>query len=191
QMAIAYYMTAKDSYQQGEIADEAARVCLDSGDLDTAYQWYLTGHDLGLKQPDIPADRKDLWEYRWEHAQARVAARKGNQTEAGQHVTAAKAILEKNPELARDQAIFLPYLEGYVAFYRGDDETALAKLAKANRNDPFIQCLMAQADERMGKADEAKALYRKAAETTAHNPPAAYARPFARKKLAPPKADSK
>ena len=191
QMAIAYYMTTKDFYQQGELADEAARVCLDSGDLDTAYQWYLTGHDLGLKQPDIPADRKSLWEFRWEHAQARVAARKGNQTEADQHVAAAKTILEKNPEMAKGQEIFLPYLEGYVAFYRGDYETALAKLEKANQNDPFIQCLMAETNERLGKADEAKALYQKAADTAAHNPPAAYARPFARKKLAPPKAETR
>ena len=112
-----YYGSVKDFFRQGEIADEAARVCIDSGDLDSAYEWYKTGHETGLKEPDIKPARKDLWEFRWEHAQARIAARRGNQAEAQKHVAAAKTILDKgtNPE----QAQFLPYLEGYVAFYAG------------------------------------------------------------------------
>jgi tetratricopeptide (TPR) repeat protein len=42
QMVMQYYATQRDFVQQGEVADEAARVCIDHGDLDTAYQWYLT-----------------------------------------------------------------------------------------------------------------------------------------------------
>lgn len=113
-----YYISVKDFYNQGEIADEAARVCIDSGDLNTAEQWYRTGHDLGLREPNIPADRVDLWNFRWEHAQARIAARRGNKAEAQKHVAAAKAILGKGtlPDLQQ----FFPYLTGYVAFYGGD-----------------------------------------------------------------------
>lgn len=184
QMVLQYYITTKDFYQQGEIADEAARVCIDNGELDTAYQWYLTGHDLGLKQPNIPPARKNLWEFRWEHAQARVAARQGNQTEADKHVAAAKAILAKDAELAKTQAIFLPYLLGYVAFYRGDHGTALAQLRKADQKDAFIQCLMGQAYEGLGQKDKAVEQYAKAAAATAHNPPTAFARPYATKKVA-------
>ncbi|HVW83110.1 MAG TPA: hypothetical protein VHB50_00435, partial [Bryobacteraceae bacterium] len=44
-------------YQEGEMADEAARVCIDAGELDAAAQWYRKGHDLGLKEPGISADR--------------------------------------------------------------------------------------------------------------------------------------
>ena len=101
--------SAKDFFRQGETADEAARVCIDSGDLEAAYDWYKTGHETGLKEPVIKPARKDLWEFRWEHAQARIAARRGNQAEAQKHVAAAKAILDKgtNPE----QAQFLPYLQ--------------------------------------------------------------------------------
>ena len=33
-----YYGSVKDFFQQGEIADEAARACIDSGDLDTAHR---------------------------------------------------------------------------------------------------------------------------------------------------------
>ena len=55
-------------YQEGEMADEAARVCIDYADLDTAAAYYKKGHDLGLKEPNIAAGRKDLWEYRYQHA---------------------------------------------------------------------------------------------------------------------------
>ena len=57
-------------------------------------------------------------------------------------------------------------------------------MQKANQNDPFVQVLMAQAHEKLGERDQAMALYGKAASATAHNPPAAFARPFAAKKLA-------
>jgi len=184
QMVMQYYAGTKDFYQQGEMADEAARVCIDNGDFDTAYQWYRTGHDLGLKQPDIPSDRKSLWEFRWEHAQARVAARKGDLTGAEKHVKAAKAILDNDPEMARQQAVFYPYLTGYVALYRGDYEIALEQLQNANQNDPFIQCLIGDAYEKLGQKDKAAEYYKKAASATAHNPPAAFAVPYARKKLA-------
>ena len=46
QAAFNYYGSVKDFFRQGEIADEAARVCIDSGDLDSAYDWYKTGHEL-------------------------------------------------------------------------------------------------------------------------------------------------
>jgi tetratricopeptide (TPR) repeat protein len=188
QMVIDYWVTReKDDhnafYQEGEMADEAARVCIDSGDLDAAAAWYKKGHDLGVKEPDISVDRKALWEYRWEHAQARIAARRGNRAEAEKHVTAAKAALDGMTDLRQQQEPFLPYLTGYVAFYLSDYKKALADLQKANQNDPFIQCMLGQTYEKLGDKDKAMECYRKAAATNAHNPPAAYARPFAQKKL--------
>ena len=182
QKVLDYFAAAKDFFQQGEIADEAARVCIDSGDWDTALHWYKVGHDTGLKEPDIKPARVDLWNFRWEHAQARIAARRGNLAESQDHITAAKAILDKgtNPE----QAAFFPYLRGYVAFYGQDYKTAAEELSKANQNDPFIQCLLGQTYERLGEKDKAVESYRKAAAAIAHNPPAAYAVPFAKKRLA-------
>ena len=181
QAAFNYYGSAKDFFRQGETADEAARVCIDSGDLEAAYDWYKTGYETGLKEPDIKPARKDLWEFRWEHAQARIAARRGNQAEAQKHVAAAKAILDKgtNPE----QAQFLPYLQGYVAFYAGDYKTALEELLKANQNDPFIECMIGQTYEKLGDKEKALDYYRKASTAIAHNPAAAYAVPLAKKKL--------
>jgi tetratricopeptide (TPR) repeat protein len=182
QQVFDYYASVKNFFQQGEIADEAARVCIDSGDLDAAHQWYELGHDTGLNEPDIKPARRDLWEFRWEHAQSRIAARRRNQAEAQKHVAAAKAILDKgtNPE----QAVFLPYLQGYVAFYAGDYKAALQELLKANQNDPFIQCIIGQTYEKLGDDEKATEFYRKASTAIAHNPAAAYAVPLAKKKLA-------
>jgi tetratricopeptide (TPR) repeat protein len=181
QQVFDFHGSVKNFFQQGEIANEAARVCIDSGDLDSAYKWYKLGHDTGLKEPDIKPARQDLWNFRWEHAQARIAARRGDQAEAQKHVAAAKAILDKgtNPE----QAPFSPYLKGYVAFYTGDYKGALEELKQANQNDPFIQCLMGQTYEKLGEKDEAMEYYRKASTAISHNPAAAYAVPFAKKKL--------
>jgi tetratricopeptide (TPR) repeat protein len=181
QKAVDYFAGVKNFFQQGELTDEAARVCIDSGDLDTAYKSYQLGHDTGLKEPDIKPARVDLWNFRWEHAQARIAARRGNLAEAQKHVAAAKAILDKGA--IPEQAAFFPYLQGYVAFYTQDYQAALEALSKANQNDPFIQCLLGQTYEKLGQKDKADESFRKAAAAIAHNPPAAYAVPFARKKL--------
>jgi Flp pilus assembly protein TadD len=176
------YLDEKDFYDAGEAADELARLCIESGDLDAAAKWYRTGHDAGLQEPDITPARQDLWAFRWEHAQARIAARRGDKVEAARHVAAAEAILDRgtNP----DQKAFLPYLTGYVAFYDGDYRTALADLSQANQNDPFILCLLGQTYEKLGEPSHARESYEKAlTRAVAHNPPSAYARPLAEKKL--------
>ena len=181
QQVFDFYGGVKNFFQQGEVADEAARVCLDSGDLDIAQKWYKIGHNMGLKELDIKPARQDLWNFRWEHAKARIAARRSDQAEAQRHVAAAKAMLDKGT--IPEQAQFFPYLKGYVAFYAGDYKAALEELNKANQNDPFIQCMMGQTYEKLGEKDKAMEHYRKASTASSHNPPAAYAVPFARKKL--------
>jgi tetratricopeptide (TPR) repeat protein len=181
QQVFDFYGSVKNFFQQGETADEAARVCIDSGDLDAAYKWYQMGHDTGLKEPDIKAARQDLWNFRWEHAQARIAARRGDQAETQKHVAAAKAVLDKGT--IPEQAQFFPYLKGYVAFYAGDYKVAIEELNQANENDPFVQCMIGQTYEKLGEKDKALEYYRKASTAISHNPPAAYAVPFAKKKL--------
>jgi tetratricopeptide (TPR) repeat protein len=182
EQAYQIFLDERDFYNVGEVADELARVCLEAGDIDAAEKWYKTGYEQGLRQPDITPARRDLWEFRWEHAQARIAARRGNAAEAARHVAAAKAALDKgtNPE----QVQFFPYLTGYVAYYTGDYKTALADLQQANQRDPFILCLIAQTYEKLGDAAQAKSYYEKALHAgNAHNPPNAYARPLARRKV--------
>lgn len=162
------------------VANELARACLESGNADRASEWYKKGYDAALKQQGLTDAQKDLWNFRWEHAQARIAARRGDAAGAQQHVAAAKAILDKgtNP----DQAPFLPYLTGYVAFYAGDYKTAAADFAKANQDDPFNTCMLAQSYEKLGDAAKAADYYKKVLTSGAHNPANAYARPVAMKK---------
>ena len=190
---IAYWKTREAAepgnafYQKGEMANEAARVCIEAGDLRTAEKLYRDGRELGLEEPSIPAGRKALWEFRTEHALARLAARRGNKAEAGKYVAAAEAQLKAievvDPQLGRQQRAFFPYLTGYVAYYTGDYMRALADLSQANTNDPFIQCLLGMTYEKLGQKQKATEEYEKAYRTTGHNPPAAFAKPFARKKL--------
>ena len=177
------YLADKDFYNAGEMANELARVCIEAGAFDVAEKWYRTGREAGLQEPNISEARRDLWEFRTEHALARLAIRRGNAAEAQKHVDAAKGMLDKgtNP----DQAIFFPYLTGYVALYGGNYKAAVSELQRANQRDPFILCLMGQAYEKLGDTASAKDVYTRAlSASNAHNPPAAYARPFAKMRLA-------
>jgi len=49
QQVFDFHGSMKNFFQQGETANEAARVCIDSGDFDSAYKWYTLGHETGLK----------------------------------------------------------------------------------------------------------------------------------------------
>jgi len=173
-------------------ADELARIYLECGDYDNAFQWYQTGHLTALKNPDITPADKDLWEFRWEAALARIAARKAQSgkppgekvlaAQAQQHLAAGKAILEKNDN--PDQMRFYPYLAGYVALYTGDYKGAIADLQKADQKDVFVLCLLAQAYEKSGDKAQAMDYYKKVLTVNVHNPTNAFARPLAEKKVA-------
>jgi len=139
EMVIAYWKTREREdpqnafYQQGEMANEAARVCIDVGEFDTAEKYYRMGSELGLKEPERRTHPKVLWDFRLHHALGRLAARRGDAAEARRQIAAARRALDADSAMASQQERFFPYLVGYVALYT--------------------------------------------------NPPAAFARPFARKKL--------
>src|SRR5208283_796442 len=174
-------LAKNDLVGAAETCNELARIYLELGDVDHAYKWYKMGYETVSRKPDLSEADRNLFLFRWENAQARIAARRGPAGEAQQHVAAAKAALDKanNP----DQARFYPYLTGYVAFYTGDYKTAIAELQKADQRDPFILVLLGQASEKSGDTAQAKDYYRKVLEINTHNPTNAFARPLARKKL--------
>jgi len=180
--AFDFYRGTNDFPNAGDVADELARLCLDADDLDRASQWYQRGHDVGMEEPNISPSRADLWDFRLAHARARIAARRGKGTDARKLVAQAREILNRGR--IPDQELFFPYLEGYVAFYSRDYAAALQALNRAEVTDPFIQCLIAQTYEALGDRAHAVEFYRKAAATRAHSVPAAYAQPFARRKVA-------
>jgi tetratricopeptide (TPR) repeat protein len=195
EMVIAYWKTREREepqnafYQQGEMANEAARVCIDAGDVETAEKYYRLGSELGLREPEPKTHPKSLWDFRLHHALARIAARRGNAAEAKRHVDAARAALDSDTAMAAQQERFFPYITGYVALYTNDLKTAESELTRAlalrgNDRDPFMHLLLGLTYEKLGHQDKANALFRKAYDlSTAHNPPAAFSRPFGRKKL--------
>lgn len=83
EMVIAYWKTREAEepqnafYQQGEMANEAARVCIDADALDEAERMYRRGTELGNKEPEPRTHPASLWTYRLEHALGRLAARRG------------------------------------------------------------------------------------------------------------------
>ncbi len=162
-------------------ANELARIYLECGNVPEASKWYQTGYDTAVRQPNLPEADRDLWQFRWENAKARIAAREGKAKQADDDVAAAKVALDKSRNA--DQQRFYPYLTGYVAFYEGNYKTAIAELQKADQKDPFILSLLGQAYEKLGDQAEAMKYYRQVLTINTHNPTNAFARPLAKKKL--------
>jgi tetratricopeptide (TPR) repeat protein len=174
-------MTSKGLDAAAGTANALARIYLEAGQPEKAEQWYRTGYETARQIEKLPADQRDLWDFRWHHAQARIAARRDRPDEARAQAAAAKSILDKgtNP----DQAPQLPYLTGYLKFFAKDYRGAIADLAKADQSDPFILGLIAQAYEQLGNAGMARGYYAKVLESPAHTINAAYSRPLAQKTL--------
>jgi tetratricopeptide (TPR) repeat protein len=196
QMVIDYWKTREATepqnafYQQGEMANESARVCIDAGELDRAERLYRLGSELGNKEPEPRTHPKSLWDYRLAHALGRIAARRGDKAESQSQVAEARRILDSDPKMAEPQERFFPYLVGYVALYTGDLPRAEEWLTRAvqlerNQDDPFMHCLLALTHERLGQTGRARELYQRAYRLAegGHNPPAAYARRVAGEKV--------
>jgi tetratricopeptide (TPR) repeat protein len=195
EMVIDYWKTREQAepqnayYQQGEMANEAARVCADAGHHDVAERMYLRGAELGNKEPEPRTHPRSLWDYRTHHALARINARRGNRDVALFHLESARRALDADTAMARQQERFYPYLVGYVALYGNDLRTAEAEFTRAlamqgNERDPFQNLLLAMTYEKMNQQTKAREFYQKAYDmATAHNPPAVHTRPVARKKL--------
>jgi tetratricopeptide (TPR) repeat protein len=194
-LVIAYWVTREPTepqnafFQEGEIANEAARVCIDAGDLATAERYYRKGTELGNQEPEPRTHPRSLWDFRLAHALARLAARRGDASEAHRQVALARKALDSDSAMASGQERFFPYLEGYVALFTGDFKTAEAEFTRGlalrgNQSDPFQNWLLGLAYEKQGNALKAVAQYQRAYDlATGHNPPAAFVRPTVRRKL--------
>jgi len=78
---------SKSDYESAAgVANELARIKLESGDIDGAANWYETGYDTAMRKTDMKDADKNLWAFRWAHAQARIAARRGQREEAQKQV---------------------------------------------------------------------------------------------------------
>ena len=193
EQVIAYWVTRREAepqnahYQEGEMANEAARICIDAGNLAEAERMYRRGSELGNREPEPRTHPKSLWDYRLAHALARLAARRGNVADARRHVAEARRVLDSDRTMAADQEQYYPYLLGYVALYTNDLVTAEAELTKAMAglpNDPFQVVLLGMTFEKKGDQAKAHELYQKAFDmATGSNPPNVHSRAFTNCKL--------
>jgi tetratricopeptide (TPR) repeat protein len=164
-------------------ANALGRTLLESGDLDGAEKWYRLGHETAARIQNVPAQEADLWAMRLHHAQGRIAARRGRFDAAREHLAAVEALVAKGT-LPEGQRAFAPQLAGYIAFYQGRDDEAIAALAKADQQDPFVLSLLAQAHERKKDAARARELYERVMARPGYSLQLALTRPLAARRLA-------
>jgi len=186
--AAPYYERQFAAQAQGDPATAAAtanalaRVYLEAGHPDEAEAWYRKGYETGLAAPGLTPAQKDLWEFRWENAVGRIAARRGRMDEARAAAARARAVLDRGTNA--DQEPFYPYLVGYIAFFAGDYRTAIDELSGGDLDDPFVAGLVARAWEKLGDASRAREYFQRVMASNAHSINAAFSRPLARAFLA-------
>jgi tetratricopeptide (TPR) repeat protein len=176
--------TAADNFAAAaETANALGRVYLETGNLDDAQKWYQTGYETTRRQKNMSGAQIDLADLRGAHAQARIAARRGNGATARAQMAAVTRLLDKGTN--DDQRIQLPYLAGYVDLFLKDYSAAVAELRQADQKDPFVLFLLAQAYEKSGDAAKAHEMYEQVLASNAHSLNNAFARRIARTKVAP------
>ncbi len=175
-------LTDQDVGGAAATANAIGRVYLETGDAANARKWYDVGSQCSQKIPGLAQSERDLWELRWLHAVARIAARESKAGEARKQVAAFEQVMQRRGKAADDNEIYR-YLLGYVSYYTKDYDRAIAELAKGNLADPFIANLLAMAYEGKGDMNNARQYYRRTLEINAHTLQNAFARPYARAKL--------
>jgi tetratricopeptide (TPR) repeat protein len=185
-----YYQQVFDRQIKANAPDAAAgtanalgRVYLETEDLANAEKWYRTGYETAQKIDKLTPEDKDLWEMRWQHAQARIAARGKRFDVARKHADLVKAIVARG-NLDEGQIANYPHLLGYIGFYEGKYDAAIAELSKAEQQDPFVLSMLAQAYELNKNPAQARELYARILTLRGHSLQAAFALPLARRKTA-------
>ena len=188
--AVTFYQQVFDSQLKANAispaantANALARTLLETGDLDNAAKWYRTGYETAAKIQNVPPEETDIWEMRWRHAQGRIAARRKQFDAARDHLAAVEGLVAKGT-LPDGQQSFAPQLAGYIAFYQGHYDEAIAALAKADQQDPFVLGLLAQAHEQKQDMATAKEHYARVLARPGFPLQMALARPLAARRLA-------
>jgi tetratricopeptide (TPR) repeat protein len=183
--AARYYQRVLDADIQADERGAAAgranglgRIYLESGNVQKAEEWYKTGYEMAKKIPGLPAQQATLWEMRWHNAMGRIAARRGQRDAALKHAAEAKSLLDRGGN--ENQAVFYPYLLGYIAFFSKDYKGAADELLKGDQQDPFVLGLIAQSYQRLGDKARAEEYFKKVMAIPSHSINSAFARPLAR-----------
>jgi tetratricopeptide (TPR) repeat protein len=163
-------------------ARSLGRILLEAGDITNGRKWYELGYQEWKPQPSQPESERLLWELRWRHMQARVAAREGKIDEARRLLGEFEVLMKKRARPSEDSGIYR-WVAGYVAFYGKDYDAALDHLTHGDLEDPFILDLIGKAYEAKGDQTNARQYYRRVMESNVYSLQSAIARPHARAKL--------
>ncbi len=180
--AAKYYQRGFDRHVQAGRLESAAgtanalgRVYLELGDRADAAKWYRIGYDTATKVTGRTPAQADLIEMRWQHAQARMAAKGGQFDAARTHAEQVRLIVERG-RLDPSQNVNYPHVVGYVALSENNPDGAIAELAKADQDDPFILGLMARAYELKKNEAKARELYARIVALSGHSLQMAFVR---------------
>ena len=184
--AARYYQRAFDAQMEGKdlagaagTANALGRVYLESGNWQKAEQWYRTGYETARRISHMPAAQLALWDMRWEHAQGRIAARRGRRTQALQHAAAVKRLM---PTVAdENQRAAYPYLLGYIDFYTHHYRPAIESLKQGSQEDVFVLGLIAESYRKLHDEPHAREYFERVLAGTGHNINTAFSRPAARR----------
>lgn len=159
------------------------RIYLESGDTANGRKWYELGYQESKPSSDQPESERLLWELRWHHAEARIAAREGHLDRAKKHLAEFESIMRRRGHQADDNDIHR-WVSGYVAYYAKAYDQAIADLTRGNLTDPFVLLLVGMAYEAKMDPGNARAYYQRVLETHVHDLQASIAIPRARARLA-------
>jgi tetratricopeptide (TPR) repeat protein len=183
-----YERVRQQQQADGDLGGAAAsarslgRILLEAGDIAGGRKWYEVGYQEWKPQPGSAESERLLWELRWRHMQARVAAREGKIDDAKRLVTEFEALMQQRGRKGEDNGIYR-WVAGYVAFYAKDYDGAINQLTQGDLDDPFILDLIGKAYEAKGDVTNARQYYRRVMESNVYNLQSAIARPHARSKL--------
>jgi tetratricopeptide (TPR) repeat protein len=166
----------------GASARAIGRIYLEAGDVGNGRKWYELGYREWRPLPSQPEAEQLLWELRWRHSQARIAAREGKIDEARRLLSEFESIMQKRGKRPEDNELYR-WVAGYVAYYAKDYDRAIAELTQGNLADPFILNMIGLAYEGKGDQANARQYFRRTLESNVHSLQAAIARPQARAKL--------
>ena len=183
-----YEALRKSQQTEGDASGAAAsarslgRILLENGDTTNGRRWYEIGYQEWKPQPSQAESERLLWELRWHHMRARVAAREGKIDEARRLLAEFESVMKARGRANEDGALHR-WVAGYVAFYAKDYDVAIDHLTHGDTNDPFILDLIGKAYEAKGDITNARQYYRRVMESNVYNLQSAIARPHARAKL--------
>jgi tetratricopeptide (TPR) repeat protein len=137
-----------------------ARLHLESGKPDLAFQEYQKGFQSIPASSTLSENDKKTWLGRMHHGMGRSLAKMGKHDEAWKHAETIKQMIEAGGEEGKQYWPAYHYMAGYLKLEAGDYKAAVEHLKQADMNDDFHKLLLARAYEKAGDKENATKTYK-------------------------------